>query len=85
MLAQHRLLKIVKGEKNLNVCQKSVNFSSFMLFFELYRSKYFKPFIRFHNWLAPTDHKKSNTDKMLLLSGEYRIRTDDPLTASQML
>jgi len=22
---------------------------------------------------------------MLLLSGEYRIRTDDPLTASQML
>ena len=26
MLAQHRLLKIVKGEKNLNVCQKSVNF-----------------------------------------------------------
>ena len=39
----------------------------------------------FHNWLAPTDHKKSNTDMMLLLSGEYRIRTDDPLTASQML
>jgi hypothetical protein len=37
----------------------------------------------FHNWLAPTDHKKSNTDMMLLLSGEYRIRTDDPLTASQ--
>ena len=26
MLAQHRLLKIVKGEKNLNVCQKSVKF-----------------------------------------------------------
>ena len=26
MLAQHRLLKIVKGEKNINVCQKSVNF-----------------------------------------------------------
>ena len=29
MLAQHRLLKIVKGEKNLNVCQKSVNFQQF--------------------------------------------------------
>ena len=26
MLAQHRLLKSVKGEKNINVCQKSVNF-----------------------------------------------------------
>ena len=35
--------------------------------------------------LPPQTIKKSNTDKMLLLSGEYRIRTDDPLTASQML
>jgi len=26
MLAQHRLLKMVKAEKNVKVCQKSVNF-----------------------------------------------------------
>ena len=44
-----------------------------------------EPFKMFHNWLAPKDQKKNNTDMMLLLSGEYRIRTDDPLTARQML
>ncbi|MFT5248534.1 MAG: hypothetical protein ACI93P_000247 [bacterium] len=36
MLEQHRLLKSVKVEKNINICQLSANFCSFRVFFEMF-------------------------------------------------